>query len=144
MSPLDENVIDTRIQKIRASANKLARFKGMTFDEFKSSSDNIDIAERNLEVSIEAMLDVGNHIIASLGLGKPEDYYDIFKLLGEKGVINKEFAIKIAPLAGLRNVIVHDYLEIDYKLFLQNIKDHLFDFELFSKEILLFTKKQKQ
>ncbi|MBI5700298.1 DUF86 domain-containing protein [Candidatus Saganbacteria bacterium] len=142
MSPLDENVIDTRIQKIRSASNKLARFKEMVFDEFKNNSDNIDIAERNLEVSIEAMLDVGNHIIASLGLGKPEDYYDIIKLLGEKGVISKDFANKIAPLAGLRNRIVHDYLEIDHKLLLQNIKDHLADFEFFSKEILSFTKKQ--
>ena len=107
-------------------------------EEFTSNSDNLDIAERNLEVAIEAMLDIGNHIIAVMGFDKPEDYFDIFVLLGKNKVIDTAFAEKIAPLAGLRNRIIHDYTKIDYDLLLKNLKKRLSDFEEFAKQIITF------
>lgn len=138
MPKVDYGIIDARIKKIRTAAAKLARYKNMSLDDFVGNSDNTDLAERNLEVAIEAMLDIGNHIIASLDYEKPNDYYDIFVILGKNKVISNEFAQKIAPLAGLRNRIIHDYTNIDHKLILKNIKERLSDFEKYSKEILLF------
>ncbi|MFH1652753.1 MAG: DUF86 domain-containing protein [Pseudomonadota bacterium] len=143
MSILNRDIIDARIQKIRISANKLKRYVNMSYDEFVEDSDNIDIAERNLELAIEAMLDIGNHIIASLCFEKPNDYFDIVITLGRHKVIPNDFAQKVAPLAGLRNRLVHDYLGINYKTLHKNIKESLLDFETFSKEILSFVEKTK-
>jgi uncharacterized protein YutE (UPF0331/DUF86 family) len=70
------------------------------------------------------------------GFEKPEDYYDIFIILGKNNVLTKAFAERIAPLAGLRNRIIHDYTKIDHRLILQNIKEKLPDFEEFAKEIV--------
>ena len=138
MTKIDLSVIISRIEKIRIAAKKLARFVGLSVNDFKSNSDNIDIAERNLEVAIEAMLDIGNHIITISGFKKPDDYYDIFIILGKNHVLNMEFAESIAPLAGLRNAIVHDYMDIDHEQLLENIKNRLSDFEEFTKQIMLF------
>lgn len=138
MPKIDFAIIDARLKKLRAAAAKLARFKKMSLEVFIGDTDNTDLAERNLEVAIEAMLDIGNHIIASLDYEKPENYFDIFIILGKNKVIAKEFAAKLAPLAGLRNRIIHDYTKIDYNLILKNIKERLSDFEEFSKQILVF------
>lgn len=138
MPKIDFAIVDARVKKIRTAAAKLTRFKKMSLEEFTGNSDNTDLAERNLEVAVEAMLDIGNHIIASLDYEKPEDYFDIFMILGKNKVIAKEFAEKLAPLAGLRNRIIHNYTKIDHDLILKNIKERLSDFEEFSKQILTF------
>ncbi|MFA4844120.1 MAG: DUF86 domain-containing protein [Candidatus Margulisiibacteriota bacterium] len=136
MVKLDRDIIDVRISKVRTAAIRLCRFKNMSLEEFTGNSDNLDIAERNLEIAIEAMLDIGNHVIAVMGFEKPENYYDIFIILGKNNILQKDFAERIAPLAGLRNRIVHDYTTIDHELILKNIKEKLPDFEEFSKQIL--------
>ncbi len=44
--------------------------------------DNFAIAEHHLRRALEAVLDIGRHIVAKKGLGRPEDYRGIFELLG--------------------------------------------------------------
>ena len=92
-------------------------------------------AERYLQLAIQACLDIGNHILANIKSKAPDDYRDIFTLLGENGVISAELAGKMAPLAGLRNILVHDYLEIDREKIYQMLRANLSDFSQFAKEI---------
>jgi uncharacterized protein YutE (UPF0331/DUF86 family) len=141
MPKLDKGIIDARLSKVRLAAQKLNRFRNVSFKDFMANTDNLDIAERNLEVAIEAMLDIGNHIIAVMGFNKPEDYFDIFIILGKNRVVDSAFAEKIAPLAGLRNRIIHDYTKIDYELLLRNIKEKLSDFEEFVEQIVAFAER---
>ena len=51
---------EQRISKLKELANKMN-----SFEEYVSSRDNIDIAERNIQVAIEACLDIGKIIIAN-------------------------------------------------------------------------------
>ena len=45
---------------------------------------------------------------------EPRDYYEAIVRLGELGVLPPEFAAHLAPLAGFRNILVHEYLEVDW------------------------------
>ena len=97
-------------------------------DKLRRDYDMLSIAERNLQIAIQICLDVGNHIISALGLREPESYGDIFTILSEAGILPKEFAEKIRVMAGLRNILVHEYLIIEpaqiYK-HLQQVNDFL-------------------
>lgn len=42
--------------------------------------------------------------------------------MGEIGVIPPEFARQIAPIAGFRNILVHEYLRLDWGLVYQNLQ----------------------
>jgi uncharacterized protein YutE (UPF0331/DUF86 family) len=48
------------------------------FEEYISSSDKIDIVERNIQVALEACLDIGQIIIANKELQKLSDNKVIF------------------------------------------------------------------
>ena len=47
-------------------------------------------------------------------LEKPRDYYKAILRLGEAKIIPLDFAKKLVPLAGFRNILVHDYLDINW------------------------------
>jgi uncharacterized protein YutE (UPF0331/DUF86 family) len=47
-------------------------------------------------------------------LEKPLDYYDAIMRLGEADILPLKFAKKLAPIAGFRNILVHDYLDINW------------------------------
>jgi uncharacterized protein YutE (UPF0331/DUF86 family) len=80
-----------------------------------------DIVERNLEVAIQCLINMANRIISIEGVQKPRDYYDAFIILGQIKVLAPVFARRIAPIAGFRNVLVHEYIGLDWDL----VYDHL-------------------
>jgi len=45
------------------------------------------IVERRLQTAIESAINIGNHLIARLGLRAPQDYADVFRILGEAGIL---------------------------------------------------------
>lgn len=58
-------------------------------------------------------IDLVNHVIASEGWRVPRDYGDAFAVLAEHDVITDDLAARFRSLAGLRNLLVHLYDEID-------------------------------
>ncbi|HID18601.1 TPA: DUF86 domain-containing protein [Candidatus Bathyarchaeota archaeon] len=70
----------------------------------------------SLRVSIESMIDVCKHIVASKRLGVIRDYKDFPLKLAERGLMDRKLAEKLSDYAKLRNVIVHRYIEVDYEL----------------------------
>jgi len=80
-----------------------------------------DIVERNLEVAAQACIDIANRIISMEQQEKPRDAYGAIEMLGNVGVLPREFAQSLAPIAGLRNILVHEYLEIDWNEVLRNL-----------------------
>lgn len=70
-------------------------------------------AERVLERMIGRMIDVNYHLITESGHPPPSDYYTSFLRLADLRILEADFARRLAPCAGLRNRLVHEYEEID-------------------------------
>jgi uncharacterized protein YutE (UPF0331/DUF86 family) len=70
--------------------------------------------ERNLEVAAQCCLDISHRIISIEKALKPGDYHEAFLRMSELGVLPPEFARKLAPIAGFRNILVHEYLGLDW------------------------------
>ena len=71
-------------------------------------------------------------------LEKPSDYYQAIERLGENGIVPRDFAEGLAPIAGFRNILVHQYLEVDQEelyQYLQNL-EQLYQFLEHIKEWL--------
>lgn len=91
-----------------------------------------------LQLSIECCMDIGEMLISGLGLRKPEDGREVFDILAENGVLQREFASRFSPAAGLRNIIVHQYTDIDMDRIRDHIQDHLADFDVYAKSVARF------
>lgn len=93
-----------------------------------------DIVERNLEVAAQACIDISHRIIAITGAQKRETYRDAILAMGELGIIPGDLALRLAPIAGFRNVLVHDYVAIDWDQVYENL-NHLSDLIAFGDQI---------
>lgn len=62
---------------------------------------------------VEAMAIAGLHMLEELYGESPETYAEIFDALGRRGIIKRSLAEKLRRLAGLRNIVVHRYWEVD-------------------------------
>lgn len=78
-------------------------------------------AERHLQLAIQSAVDVAVHLLAEESARTPEDYGAAFRLLVDLGVVDEELAERLARAAGLRNILVHAYLDVDP----EQVWDHL-------------------
>jgi len=101
---------------------KLAPFKEKRKEEFLRDEYLQDIVERNLEVAIQSCIDIANRIISLDGLEKPRDYYGAIIRLGEENILPYDFTQNFAPVAGFRNILIHEYLEINWDEVYHNLK----------------------
>jgi uncharacterized protein YutE (UPF0331/DUF86 family) len=123
--------IRERLLEIDANARLLGELRGTPAEEFIHNPRIHKLAERCLQVAIECMIDVADHLIAERGWARPETGRDALLTLGAHGVVPEAFAQRIAPMAGLRNLLVHGYLAIDR----QELHRHLSRVEDFSEFI---------
>jgi len=138
---IDEEIITSRIAKIREYAKRLCGLLQTPKAEFIQEPAYYLQAERLLEVMIQAMIDIGNHVIAGELLKKPEDYRQVFDILVQNRILPSEFLPKAHELVGLRNLLSHEYLEIDHERLYEEAKAGLGDFEEFCEAIVQFIRR---
>lgn len=127
-------VLQRRIDKAEEYLNFLKNIKDKySNEEFKENPMIYGSTERFLHLIIETLMDIGNHIISDQNLGKVDFYKDIPELLFEGNYINEELKDIFIKIIGFRNILVHDYLEIDHDIVYSIIRDDLNDL----KEILI-------
>ena len=132
---IDQEIIQKRLEKLKQYVQFLNELVKQPKSRFVSDPFVHGNAERYLQLAIQTCLDIGNHILANIKSKTVEEYRDIFIFLGENNFISVELADKLAPMAGLRNILVHDYLEIDLEKIYFLLKNNLSDFNQFGREI---------
>jgi uncharacterized protein YutE (UPF0331/DUF86 family) len=117
---------------------KLQRFSNISYDEYLNNEDMQAIVERYLQVCIQCCIDIGNYIISRQKLEVPDSETNVFIILAKNKVISKNLADKIKGMVKFRNILVHDYIDIDQRLVYEILTKKLQDFEDFSKAIINF------
>jgi len=114
----------------------------MSFEEYLDDKRLRALSEHYLRIAIEAAIDVGRHIIAAKGLRAPEEYKKIGVILRQEGIIPPDLGEKLVAMAGLRNILVHLYWEIDYRELYRIITAELSDLERYAQCILEYVERE--
>lgn len=121
-----------KLQLIAEDLERLLPFKDETLAHLVGDDIKLAAVERMLERIVMRAIDVNEHILSELanGTGRATrlTYRDTFLMLADLGVYPTEFAEQIAPSAGLRNILVHDYNDIDRKILHGSIQTCLRDY----------------
>ena len=113
MSPVDAAVIRRKLGHIAECLEALRPLARLTLSEYRARLYERKAAERLLQEAIEAALDINAHLIAELAADVPDEYYTGFLKLGALGVVSHDLSNALAPSAGLRNRLVHEYTGLD-------------------------------
>jgi uncharacterized protein YutE (UPF0331/DUF86 family) len=133
-----EKKISTLAEKISKLGNLVA---GRDADEIRRDEMRMDAIERNFQLSVDLMVDINTHIIKAGNLGTVDDFQSTFIMLGDSRVLDKDFATRVAPIVGARNMLVHRYEKLDKDLFLKNLKNNFSDFKTYISQINEYLKK---
>jgi uncharacterized protein YutE (UPF0331/DUF86 family) len=92
-------------------------------------------AERFLQLAIECINDVGNHIVADEALGPVERKTDIPARLLDGGFIDQTLHDEWVKMIGFRNALVHDYVDVDRNIVFRVLQTKLPVFEIIKRAI---------
>lgn len=120
-------VIRRRLVKLDEYLEILESLQRYDLDAFAKEPERYGSAERFLQLAIETSLDIGNHVIAELRLGTVDSYRDIPTILAKHNYLDSELRERWIQMIGFRNVLVHDYVDLDreivYRVLQQDLDD---------------------
>lgn len=127
MTPLgpDRDTVVRRLRMIERALDQLRALRGADEARLEAEPLTRAAAERLLQVVVDLAFDVNGHIAASTLGRAPESGRASFFDLATAGVLDDDLARKLAPSAGLRNVLVHHYLEVRLDVVAGAISDAL-------------------
>lgn len=124
------------MRKLDNYLRTLRQMQAVPLDEYLNDDNIQTIVERKLQLSIQACMDIASYLIGQLGMTAPDEPHNVFTVLGQEGVISLGLAGRMVGMVRFRNILVHDYLEIDGSIVHRNLTEELEDFDQFSKEII--------
>jgi len=128
---IDKGLVQRFVFLIRDAVHELQALslKEIGMETYQANKRTRALSEHYLRLAIEATLDLGRHVVVKTGLGMPQEYREVGKILREEGVVPTDLGKKLEAMAGMRNVLVHLYWDIDYALLYETIVEELDTFE---------------
>ena len=132
-----EDRIKDKVLETRKYLEELENIKAHSLEEYKRDIKSRAACERYVEKIMEAVTDLVFLVIKTRKLGKPEDDQSAYELMFDDELISKEIFEKLKDAKGMKNVISHQYGNIDDEIVYEAISHELCDdVESFLKQII--------
>ena len=114
MTPAEPSpdVVIRRLRMMRDALDTLDGFRGVDVAQLNDDPVARAAVERLLQVIVGLAFDINAHLVAKTLGRSPETGRASFHDLVEAGVLDEALAATLAPSAGLRNVLVHHYVDL--------------------------------
>lgn len=126
---LNKDLIKNKIRSIQEYLLEIEPILSLPKEQVIQNIEKLRTLERNFQLIVDAMLDINIHFIKELELSSPDDLKSTFVILAEGKIFSLDFAQKISPVVGLRNILVHGYEKIDRGLFVDSFQKNRQDFD---------------
>jgi uncharacterized protein YutE (UPF0331/DUF86 family) len=137
---MDTEVVLVRLRLITKYLNTLAEdFASLTYEDYAGDFRKQLIVERLIRLLVEAASNINIYLLVQLHEISPENTFDSFIQAGRQGILRADLATQIAQSTKMRNILVHQYKDIDkqivfnaipkalqqYRLYVEQIRDYL-------------------
>lgn len=126
---IDKDLIRRKLSRLNMYLERLKPIASKSYNEYLSDPYLKFSAERLIQLIVECASDVNNHVVVEKGQRPPEDYTSSFIRAAEAGLLTRDLAERIKGSGGMRNIIVHEYMDIDdekvFKTLPIALKDYL-------------------
>lgn len=113
MTTLDREILRRKLERITSDLRLLEPIAVLDIEAYRADPYRPKATERLLQEIVEAAVDINTHLLVSAGRPAPDDLYSSFLDMAGLGVLDRALAEALAPSAGLRNRLVHEYDRID-------------------------------
>lgn len=133
--PVDKELLQRHLTQLREAIVILRDLGKATRDEFTSDFHVFGLAERYLQIAIEACLRICGIMVASLGLRRPEGYHELLSIVAAQHLIPQQLSYRLEVLTNLRDALVHDPGSLSRDLLYDHIQQRLEDFDAFAAAV---------
>jgi|WetSurMetagenome_2_1015567.scaffolds.fasta_scaffold32441_2 uncharacterized protein YutE (UPF0331/DUF86 family) len=129
MSP---EVIARKLSRMSQYLQDVAPYKTLGYKDFMTDHYKL---ERLIELLLMTASDIVFHLLSMKGEAPPGSYRAAFLRAGEIGMLSEKLGRNLSLGAGLRNILVHEYEEIDYQLLHRSVPQIIEDLTDFVEEV---------
>lgn len=135
MLPIDNELVQQHLKQLRHAIRILQDLGQTCREEFISDYHVYGLAERYLQLAIEACLQLCSILVAAFGLKRPEGYHELLSIVAAQQIIPRVLAYRLEIFTNLRDTLVHDPSSLDHELLYDHLQKRLGDLEEFAKTI---------
>lgn len=114
ISPQDRTRLIRYLKFLESEFNEIGEIKEMSYRDYITDRFIRKVVERWCENIVMAILDIAKILLASERISPPQTYKEILQIFGTI-YFNEDFGKKISWFAIMRNIIVHEYLDIKWR-----------------------------
>ncbi len=140
---IDIDLVRRKLSRLNMYLDKLSPVAKKSLKEYLKEDYVRFSTERLIQLIVECATDINNHVVVETGHRPPEDYRSSFIKAAETGLITTQLAAKIQGSAGMRNIIVHEYMDIDHQLVFKIIPVALRHYREYIKQVNAFLGRTK-
>jgi uncharacterized protein YutE (UPF0331/DUF86 family) len=100
----------------------MERILNRPLDEFLNDDEAVYALRYAVIEAVEAAVQIGLILLRETG-ARPASYGEVFRMLGERGIIPRDLAAAMRRFAGLGNLLVHRYWEVDDARLYRELKE---------------------
>lgn len=126
---MNPEVLRRRLEQLEEYLTYLRKAQQYSYSDFLEEPERYASAERFLHLSIEALNDMGSHVVADEGLGTVEQAQDLPGTFQDEGYIDDELRNVWTDIIDFRNILVHECLDIDRDIVYNTLQNCLDDIE---------------
>lgn len=132
-------VLDRKVQILEDRIRFLRDHGGLTIEQYRKDVVVQYAIQRTLQLAVQSAIDMGARLISRRNWRKPADYGDVFRILQAESVVDQELADRLVELAGLRNVLVHVYDDLDDEEVFRHAKEAPDRLEAYARAVAAYT-----
>jgi uncharacterized protein YutE (UPF0331/DUF86 family) len=133
---VDEALILRKLAQLETYQSQIEAYRQISSVQYRADWKTQRIVERTLQLMIELCVDIANHVISDQQLPVPTSYANAFEVLNQAGLVSGDLTKTMVQMAKFRNILVHQYAEVDGEIVVAILQSRLNDFVRFREELV--------
>jgi len=133
--PIDKELVQRHLKQLQEAISILHSLGESKREEFTTDYRIYGLAERYLQLAIEACLHICGILVSSFGLRRPEGYHELLSIVASQKIIPQSLAYRLEVLTNLRDSLLHDPSTLNRDVLYDHIQQRIDDLKLFADTV---------
>ncbi len=133
--PIDKELVQRHLKQLQEAISILHSLGESKREEFTTDYRIYGLAERYLQLAIEACLHICGILVSSFGLRRPEGYHELLSIVASQKIIPQALAYRLEVLTNLRDSLVHDPSTLNRDVLYDHVQQRIDDLKLFADTV---------
>jgi uncharacterized protein YutE (UPF0331/DUF86 family) len=112
---VDKALVAAKVVAVRDAVARVRAVLPPEVESFQADRTAREVVVLNLFVALQECLSLATHWLADEGWSVPENYRDVFLSMGDRDVVPRDLAARLAAASGFRNLVAHQYGVLDWR-----------------------------